>query len=326
MIVRLLLLVVALIAGTVTASAEPPTLRRGINLGDYLAYPQSRDWPIFRGPRAETSDEELRRLAAAGFDFIRLPVEPSPFLDRSPGETQVMEDRLVDFVNRINAAGMKVMVSGWARHETTPKLARAADRRQPRQRRAARLRRIPEAYRRAAARRTEGSMGARADERAAGCLLADRRPGLDRDPARHSSRAAGLRADSDPGADHRVLVEARRAATSRHGRLRCQHVDRSALLRSLQLHPPGRDLGRRLDQASRRLAVPAVTGPTADRDRRQPAAVRGAQDAAASALLPRRCARSTSICARISDPPGSPATSRRCAPGPTSTRLHRAGS
>lgn len=111
------LLVVAMPAGALA----PPALKRGINVGDYLAYPQSDKWPIFQGPRAETTDDELRRLAAAGFDFIRLPVEPSPFLDRSPGETLAMEQRLVSFVKRINAAGMRVMVSGWARHETTPK-------------------------------------------------------------------------------------------------------------------------------------------------------------------------------------------------------------
>lgn len=112
----------ALLAGAAPADAQvPPALKRGINIGDYLAYPQSPAWPIFRGPRAETSDDELRRLAAAGFDFVRLPVEPSPFLDRSAGETQAMEQRLVSFVKRITATGMKVMVSGWARHETTPK-------------------------------------------------------------------------------------------------------------------------------------------------------------------------------------------------------------
>jgi hypothetical protein len=118
---RLACTLLLLVAALPVAAQQPPSLRRGINVGDYLAYPQSHDWPIFRGPRASTSDAELRRLAAAGFDFIRLPVEPSPFLDRSPGEVQAMEHRLVDFVKRITAAGMRVMVSGWARHETTPR-------------------------------------------------------------------------------------------------------------------------------------------------------------------------------------------------------------
>jgi endoglucanase len=103
------------------ARTESVSYRRGINVGDYLAYPQSSEWPIFRGPRATTTDAELIRLAAAGFDFVRLAVEPSPFLDRSPGEVQFMEKRLVSFVQRITATGMKVMVSGWARHETTPR-------------------------------------------------------------------------------------------------------------------------------------------------------------------------------------------------------------
>lgn len=96
-------------------------LRRGINLGDYLAYPQSPDWPIFRGPRATTTDDELQRLARAGFDFVRLAVEPSPFLDRPAAEVKVLEQRLVSIVQRINRTGMRVMISGWARHETTPR-------------------------------------------------------------------------------------------------------------------------------------------------------------------------------------------------------------
>lgn len=120
-LVRLAATVVVVGCVAAGARAEPPQLRRGINVGDYLAYPQGDRWPIFRGPRATTTDAELRRLAAAGFDFIRLPVEPSPFLDRSPAEVDAMERRLVDFVDRITAAGMKVMVSGWARHETTPR-------------------------------------------------------------------------------------------------------------------------------------------------------------------------------------------------------------
>jgi endoglucanase len=103
------------------AQEQPAPFKRGINVGDYLAYPQSDTWPIFRGPRAATGEGELRRMAAAGFDFVRLPVEPSPFLDRSPGEVQAMEERLVSFVKLITATGMRVMIAGWARHETTPR-------------------------------------------------------------------------------------------------------------------------------------------------------------------------------------------------------------
>ena len=45
-------------------SGEPPVFRRGINIGDYLAYPQSPEWPIFRGNRATITDGELERFAA----------------------------------------------------------------------------------------------------------------------------------------------------------------------------------------------------------------------------------------------------------------------
>lgn len=104
-----------------TRSADVTGWRRGINHGDYLAYPQSSEWPIFRGPRSSTTDKELKALARAGFDFIRLAVEPTPFLDLPPDKVAIMERRLVSFVEAANAAGLKVMVSGWARHETTPR-------------------------------------------------------------------------------------------------------------------------------------------------------------------------------------------------------------
>jgi endoglucanase len=117
----LLATLVCLLPDLCLAQASPASLKRGINVGDYLAYPQSDTWPIFRGPRTATTDDELQRMAAAGFDFVRLPVEPSPFLDRSSGEVQALEERLVSFVKRVAATGMRVMVSGWARHETTPR-------------------------------------------------------------------------------------------------------------------------------------------------------------------------------------------------------------
>jgi endoglucanase len=111
---------------TIVRKHQVPSLRRGINIGDYLAYPSAEPWPIFRGPRASTTDDELRRLKAAGFDFVRLAVEPSPLLDRSAAETRQIEARLTAMVKRISATGLRVMISGWARHETTPGW-RAAD-------------------------------------------------------------------------------------------------------------------------------------------------------------------------------------------------------
>jgi endoglucanase len=122
---RTLLALVALLLlpgiGIAQKSDSAVILKRGINIGDYLAYPGSDVWPLFRGPRTTTTDAELQRLSAAGFDFVRLAVEPAPFLDRSAGEVAELEERLASFVRRITAAGMRVMVTGWARHETTPR-------------------------------------------------------------------------------------------------------------------------------------------------------------------------------------------------------------
>lgn len=99
-------------------SGEPPVFRRGINIGDYLAYPQSPEWPIFRGNRATITDGELERFAALGFDFVRLPVEPGPMIDRSPAEIAELEARLVTFIRRAHARKLGVVVTGFARHET----------------------------------------------------------------------------------------------------------------------------------------------------------------------------------------------------------------
>jgi hypothetical protein len=113
------LAVVALLALVHLQPAAAETRwRRGINMGDYLAYPQSETWPIFKGPRATVSDSEMRRLATAGFDFVRLAVEPRPFIERSDEEIRISEQRLVDFIRRAHVSGLKVIVTGWARHES----------------------------------------------------------------------------------------------------------------------------------------------------------------------------------------------------------------
>ena len=93
---------------------------RGINLGDYLAYPESETWPIFTGTRAATSDAELKRLAATGLTFIRLPVEPAPFLNRPAEQVAALEQRLKRFIARATDAGLAVMVAGFPRHEIPP--------------------------------------------------------------------------------------------------------------------------------------------------------------------------------------------------------------
>lgn len=115
------------------AAAEPfERFARGFNIADYLAYPSHREAPYFRGPGARVTDAELRRVASLGFTFIRLPVEPGPFLDLPKGEVSRQERRLTSFVGRANAAGLAVLVTGFPRYETarwsTDTILRGADR------------------------------------------------------------------------------------------------------------------------------------------------------------------------------------------------------
>lgn len=91
---------------------------RGINIPEYLAYPASETWPLFTGRSADVSVDELRRLAAAGFSFVRLPVEPAPFLIEDGVRRGELERRLSQFVERANAAGLAVLVTGFPRYET----------------------------------------------------------------------------------------------------------------------------------------------------------------------------------------------------------------
>ena len=115
-------LLAALLVGAARAEADPDTtaFARGINIGDYLAYPEAAEWPLFRGHRAIITDADLERLANVGFTYIRLPVEPGPFLDLPPKHVTSLEKRLTDFVMRAQSAGLAVIVTGFARHETPP--------------------------------------------------------------------------------------------------------------------------------------------------------------------------------------------------------------
>src|SRR4051794_38361953 len=61
--------------------------RRGVNAWPWFAltreFPAPRTdyaWPPFQSQRPVPTPEDLRRLRKTGLDFIRLPVDPGPFL------------------------------------------------------------------------------------------------------------------------------------------------------------------------------------------------------------------------------------------------------
>jgi hypothetical protein len=107
-----LLAVAALPAGAATFS-----MKRGINLDIWTTWPGEERWDdpdvILPYPewRKTVGAVELAALKEAGFDFVRIPVEPSPFLS---DKTLALRDELfasvLESVRLVNAAGLKAVV------------------------------------------------------------------------------------------------------------------------------------------------------------------------------------------------------------------------
>jgi hypothetical protein len=111
-------------------AAQPPALRRGINLWPWFSltreHPAPRtdyDWPPFQLDRPVPSADDLSLLHRAGFDFVRLPADPGPFLAGSPGVRAALLDQLIAAVALAQAQGLAVIVNlhaNAATHHWTP--------------------------------------------------------------------------------------------------------------------------------------------------------------------------------------------------------------
>src|SRR5919198_6696518 len=92
------LLIVALTFATQPAAAATFSMKRGLNLDLWMTWPQEDRWgePETMLPfpewRQKLTDKDLAALKAAGFDFLRMPVDPAPFLSK---RTAAFRDRLV---------------------------------------------------------------------------------------------------------------------------------------------------------------------------------------------------------------------------------------
>jgi hypothetical protein len=106
------LLILALALAAQAADAATFSMKRGLNLDLWMTWPQEDRWDKpeamlpFPEWRQKLTDRDLAALKAAGFDFLRMPVDPAPFLSK---RTEAFRDRLVASVvesaRTINAAG-----------------------------------------------------------------------------------------------------------------------------------------------------------------------------------------------------------------------------
>ncbi|SMH55793.1 glycoside hydrolase family 5 protein [Mesorhizobium australicum] len=99
------------------AAAATFEAHRGINLDIWTTWPDESRWSerdaILPFPewRKSVTEADLAALKAAGLDFVRMPVDPSPFLS---SETDGLRDDLfasvLESARMANAAGLKVIV------------------------------------------------------------------------------------------------------------------------------------------------------------------------------------------------------------------------
>lgn len=112
-----LLAVVLLTAALPGAEAAGFTMKRGINLDMWTTWPDESRWgdeaailPYPEWRRTEGA-AELEQLKRDGFDFVRMPIDPAPFLsDRTVALRERLFASVLESVRMANAAGLKAVV------------------------------------------------------------------------------------------------------------------------------------------------------------------------------------------------------------------------
>ncbi|MGE0847659.1 MAG: glycoside hydrolase family 5 protein [Flavobacteriaceae bacterium] len=111
------LLAAALIAVALVAGANAAEFRRGVGLHTLmnwatpdLSSPQRFARPPFSPPRHDISETLLDNLREAGFDFIRLTVDPGPFLTFRGADREALDETLKANVLRLAGHGFGVVV------------------------------------------------------------------------------------------------------------------------------------------------------------------------------------------------------------------------
>jgi endoglucanase len=114
---RLLFLLAALLFSALPASAATFQAKRGISLDIWQTWPDESKWGDasvmlpFPEWRKTVGEKELALLKAAGFDFVRMPIDPSPFLsEKSAALHDKFFEEVAASVDLITKSGLKVIV------------------------------------------------------------------------------------------------------------------------------------------------------------------------------------------------------------------------
>ncbi|HHZ09323.1 MAG TPA: glycoside hydrolase family 5 protein [Rhizobiales bacterium] len=107
----------ALLLAAAPAAAASFSAKRGINLDLWTTWPDETRWNDravvlpFPEWRRSLGEADLAALKAAGFDFVRMPVDPAALLsDRTAGFSDLLYASVLDSARLANAAGLKVIV------------------------------------------------------------------------------------------------------------------------------------------------------------------------------------------------------------------------
>ena len=104
-------------AGAKQTQADPSAFRRGIAIAHSLMWAQIEPppskkfvFPAFVAQSRRLETAELQALRRAGFDFVRLAVDPGPFLQFDGIRRDELDHVLIDQVKLILSAGLAVIV------------------------------------------------------------------------------------------------------------------------------------------------------------------------------------------------------------------------
>ncbi len=116
-LLRALFCITCWAAGAVAASATTFTMQHGLNLDIWTTWPRPERWDEeavlsnFPEWRHDSNASNLQDIRKAGFDFVRMPIDPAIFLeDASDSRIKRLIAETLKSVDMLHEAGLKVIV------------------------------------------------------------------------------------------------------------------------------------------------------------------------------------------------------------------------